>query len=63
MDLVMDFEIENEIIEEKDNRKTGIFIIRNLVTGKIYIGQATDWRKIRSGYFGSLREGSFTNKD
>ncbi|OQA13819.1 MAG: NUMOD3 motif (2 copies) [bacterium ADurb.Bin363] len=59
----MDFEIEDEIIKEKDNRKTGIFAIRNLVTGKIYIGQASDWRKVRSSYFSSLREGSFTNKD
>ncbi len=59
----MDFEIEDEIIKEKDNRKTGIFVIRNLVTGKIYIGQASDWRKLRSGYFNSLREGSFSNRD
>ncbi len=61
----MDFEIEDETAENmiNDDRRSGVFAITNLVTGKMYIGKAFDLRGRWSIYFSSLRKGTFCNKE
>lgn len=45
-----------------DNRKSGIFAIKNIPNGKMYIGKSEDLRKAKSQYFIQLRRGDFPNK-
>jgi group I intron endonuclease len=46
-----------------EDRKSGIFAIKNIPNGKMYIGESSDLRVTKSQYLNGLRKGTFANKD
>lgn len=46
-----------------NSRRSGIFAITNLVTGRMYIGQSSDLRKVKYNYFRLLKEGKLVSED
>jgi len=45
-----------------NDRKSGIFAIKNIPNGKMYIGKTGDLRVTESRYLSDLRKGVFRNK-
>jgi group I intron endonuclease len=42
--------------------QSGIYVIRNLVNGKVYVGSSVNIKHRRENHFSSLRRGSHINK-